>query len=207
MNIAKATFVLIATSGLVGCSTTSESPYRDPGEVRGRTVDFTTYDFQQCANALADDILSDSTLAEKIKRSFAPGKTPIVVVRFENLTYQHAATDKLKEVMLETIMERLQKSGRFDFMDRRADRLIVKDWAEERDGAIVADESSEPLKNAQGADYILHATLNEFREGDGRVHDVYYKMSARLISKRIKKSDWVGSKEIRKVSKRSVIGW
>ena len=124
-----------------------------------------------------------------------------------DLTYQHAATDKLKDVMLETISERLQKSGRFDFVDRRADRLIVNDWTEERDGAIVSDELSEPLKNGQGADYILHATLNEFREGDGRTHDVYYKMSARLINKKTKKNDWVGSKEIRKVSKRSVIGW
>ena len=197
---------VVAVSSL-GCSTSPESPYRDPGEVRGRTVDFTTYDFQQCANALVDDILSDALLTKKINKSFGSDRTPTVVVRFENLTYQHAATDKLKDVMLETISERLQKSGRFDFVDRRADRLIVNDWTEERDGAIVSDELSEPLKNGQGADYILHATLNEFREGDGRTHDVYYKMSARLINKKTKKNDWVGSKEIRKVSKRSVIGW
>ena len=207
MKIKIVALAFLVAAVLVGCTTQPSSLYRDPGEVRGRTVDFTTYDFQQCANALVDDILSDAILSKKLKSSFDSDRTPIVVVRFENLTYQHAATDKLKEVMLETISERLQKSGRFEFVDRRADRLIVNDWTEERDGAIVDDDASAPLKNAQGADYILHATLNEFREGEGRVNDVYYKMSARLINKKTKKNDWVGSKEIRKVSQRSVIGW
>lgn len=205
MNI-RIIVALCVASALLGCSTPS-SPYRDPGEGRGRTVDFTTYDFQQCANALADDILSDPVFTKKINEAFDADCTPIVVARFENLTYQHDATDKLKEVTLETIMERLQKSGRFDFVDRRADGLIASDWIDERDGVSVADDAAESIKNAKGADYILHATLTEFREGDNRVHDVYYKMSARFINKRTKNNDWVGSKEIRKVSKRAAIGW
>ena len=207
MNVRNCALAVIVAGVSVGCSTSSNSPYRDPGEVRGRTVDFTTYDFQQCANALVDDILRDVLLAKKIDQTFGSGKIPIVVARFENLTYQHAATDKLKEVMLEAIMERLQKSGRFEFVDRRTEKMIAKDWADEQDGVIVADGASEPLKNARGADYILHATLNEFREGEGRVNDVYYKMSAQLIDKKTKKIDWFGSKEIRKVSRRPVVGW
>ena len=215
MKLGKLTSATLVAIAMVGCSTSPSSPYRDPREVRGRTVDFTTYDFQQCVNALVDDMLSDEKLTEKIKASFGSDRKPIVVTGFENETYQHnldsrpdaTKTDKLKVVLLETMTERLLKSGQFECMDRRDEGVIVGDWRKERDGAIVDNDASASLKDARGADYILHVTLYEFREGEGRIHDVYYKMSAKLTNKKTKRPDWIGSKEIRKVSQRPIVGW
>lgn len=189
-----------------GCASAPESPYRNPGEARGRTTDFTTYDFQQCATALTDSLLGNAALERRIKAQFAD-KTPLVAIRLENLTYQHAATDKLKEAMLGSMQKRLLDSERFDFVDRKAERLIADDAIDEIDGVIVADGEAAELKNARGADYILAGELEEFREGDGRVHDTYYKMTMKLHNKHTKKVDWIGEKEIRKVSTRPVVGW
>ena len=189
-----------------GCATEPESPYRDPGELRGRTTDFTTYDFQQCATALTDSLLGNAGLARRIKAQFAD-RTPLIAIRLENLTYQLSATDKLKRAMFNTIQSRLLDSGRFDFVDREGERLIVNDTVGEIDGPVVADGKSAELKNAEGADYLLAGELEEFREGDGRVHDTYYKMTLKLLNKHTKRVDWSGEKEIRKVSTRPIVGW
>lgn len=192
-----------------GCSTDdggSGSPYRDPEEMRGRDTGFTTYDVQQCATALIDSLLGDDDLDATIKTQFQ-GKRPRVAVVLHNLTYQLSATDKLKKSMLSTIESRLNKSKRFKFVDRRAMKLLVDDTLDEMNGVTVRDGGAAALKNADGVDYILVGELEEFREGDGRVHDTYYKMTAKLLNKHTKETDWIGEKEIRKVSKRPFVGW
>jgi PBP1b-binding outer membrane lipoprotein LpoB len=196
----------VLTVSFVGCTTASESPYRDPGEMRGRTTDFTTYDVQQCATALIDSLLANHNLDARIKRQFGD-KTPLVAIRLENLTYQLSATDKLKKSMFNTIESRLLDSGRFEFVDRSAEKLIVDDTIREMDGAIVKDGAAAGLKDSAGVDYILAGELEEFREGDGRIHDTYYKMTVKLYNKHTKRIDWSGAKELRKVSTRPVVGW
>ena len=190
---------------VLGCAST-ESPYRDPGELRGRTTDFTTYDVQQCATSLIDSLLGNRALERRIKEQFGD-RVPVVAIRLENLTYQLSATDKLKKSMFNTIESRLLNSGRFDFVDRAAENLLIDDVIHEMDSGIVAEGSEHGLGDAAGADYILAGELDEFREGDGRVHDTYYKMTVKLYNKRTKRIDWSGEKEIRKVRTRPIVGW
>jgi len=196
--------VLVAL--FAGCASDPESVYRDPGEMRGRTTDFTTYDVQQCAATLIDSLLGDDDLDATIKTQFK-GKRPRVAVVLQNLTYQLSATDKLKKSMLSTIESRLNKTKRFKFVDRRAMKLLVDDTIEEMNGVTVRDGGVAALKNADGVDYILVGELEEFREGDGRVHDTYYKMTVKLLNKHTKETDWIGEKELRKVSTRPLVGW
>ena len=56
----------VASLALVcGCASTSNSPYRDPTEVRGSGTRFTSYDFQQCAITLVDSMLSNAGLERR----------------------------------------------------------------------------------------------------------------------------------------------
>jgi len=206
-NATIATILRIVTVAVLsGCAVSPESPYRDPGEMRGRTTDFTTYDVQQCATALIDALLGSRNLDGRIRRQFGD-KIPVVAIRLENLTFQLSATDKLKKSMFKTIESRLLDSGRFEFVDRRAEQLIVGDTIHEMNGVIVKDGGAAGLKDVEGVDYILAGELEEFREGDGRIHDTYYKMTVKLYNKHTKRIDWSGDKEIRKVSTRPVVGW
>ena len=209
----KSTFVWISVAilaiGTLGCNTSTyeyESPYRDPGEMRGRTTDFTTYDVQQCAIALVDDLLGNAELSRRLAAQF-PDRKPLVAIRLENHTYQLSATDKLKRSMFNTIESRLLNSGRFDFRDRSAEQLLVDDTLDEQNGVLVDDATSAEWKDAKGVDYILMGELLEFREGDGVIHDTYYKLTMKLQNKRTKNIDWSGEKEIRKVSTRPTVGW
>lgn len=190
----------------VGCSTAPESPYRDPGEMRGRTTDFTTYDMQQCATYLVDQLLGDAALDKRLKAQFGDS-SPSVAVRIENLTYQLSVTDKLKKAMFNAIETRLLNSERFEFVDRSAERLIVGDTVGEIDSGMVTEGSTASIGTAKGVDYILVGELEEFREGDGRVNDTYYAMTVKLLNKRTNRVDWSGRKEIRKVSSRPLVGW
>jgi len=198
--------IVVLFIGEVGCSSKYESPYRDPGEMRGRTTDFTTYDVQQCVIALVDDLLSNEELGRRLAAQF-PYRKPLVAIRLENLTYQHSATDKLKISMFNTIESRLLNSGRFDFRDRSAEKILVGDTLDEKDSVLVDDATSAEWKDAKGVDYLLMGNLLEFREGDGRIHDTYYKMTMKLQNKRTKNIDWSAEKEIRKVSTRAIVGW
>ena len=205
-NLIMANFLIVVTMLFEGCASAPESPYRDPGEMRGRTTDFTTYDIQLCTTALIDSLLGNAGLDMRIKRQFGD-KIPLVAIRLENLTYQLSATDKLKKSMFNTIESRLLDSGRFEFVDRSAEKLIVDDTVHEMDGVIVKDGGAADLKDVSGVDYILVGELEEFREGDGRIHDTYYKMTVKLYNKHTKRVDWSGEKEIRKVSTRPIVGW
>ncbi len=198
--------VLTAGCGTWGDGDASGSPYRDPGEMRGRTTDFTTYDIQQCATTLTDSLLGNAALEKKIKAQFG-NKVPLVSIKLENLTYQLSATDKFKKSMFNTIEARLLDSGRFEFVDRAAEKLVIDDTIQEKDGLSVANGAAAKLKNAAGVDYLLIGELEEFREGDGRIHDTYYKMTVKLLNKHTRRVDWSGGKEIRKVSKRPLVGW
>ena len=57
------------------------------------------------------------------------------------------------------------------------------------------------------ADYTLVGSLIEDRIVTKEGADCYYKLSMRLVNRRTDKPDWSGEKELRKVTKRPLVGF
>ena len=207
MNIQKTAALMVSGVALAlagGCVSSGTSPYRDPTEARGRTTNFTSYDLQQCAAAAIDSMLANRVLDQRIREQF-PGRRPVVsVMPIRNETYQLGLR---LDSMAETIRSRLVNSGKFDFVDRRADSVMTSELVRDMESPLVADGEANGFKTQVAANYLLTGSLVEIRDSDGQTHDTYYKLTLNLLNKRTGRIDWSGEKELRKVSTRPVVGW
>lgn len=161
-----------------GC-VTSDSPYRPPDEPRGETIRITSYDLQQCAVAVIDSMLANRNLDQRLREQFPgfPKKRPVIVVELENMRNSTLQMGLRLDSMMDTIRSRLVNSSKFDFVEYGGD-----------------------------ADYTLEGSLVEDRIVTKHGTDCYYKLSMRLLNRRTDKFDWSGEKELRKVTKRPLVG-
>lgn len=203
MKINRLSYLAVLPLLACGC-VSSESPYRDPGEVRGTSTDFTSYDFQQCAVAMVDSMLSSGSLDRKIARQFPANSVPLVaVLPVSNHTYKIFDLRSMT-VAIET---RLSNSEKFEFVDRGAEQTLIDDKLHDADSPLTGDAGVTDFGNHQRTDYILTGELNEIREKDGRTRESYYKLTMKLLNKKTGKIDWSDEKELRKVSRRPAVGW
>lgn len=204
MKIFCASCCMACMAFMFGCASSSESPYRDPSEVRGSGTEFTSYDFQQSAIAMVDSMLSNAELEKCIKSQFADGRLPVIAVMpIENRTY------KIFELrsMSKSIESKLVASGKFRFVDRDAEKLLLAEMIHDTESALTGDAGATDFGNHFRADYLLSGELNEIRDTYGETRESYYKLTMKLINKKTGSIDWSGEKEIRKVSTRPVVGW
>ncbi|MBR6374359.1 MAG: penicillin-binding protein activator LpoB [Victivallales bacterium] len=206
MRISSNLAYVVAVVSLVlvsGCASTSNSPYRDPTEVRGSGTRFTSYDFQQCAITMVDSMLSNAELERKIREQFG-SRTPVVA-----LASVANKTDRIFELrsMEQAIETRLVNSGRFDLIDRKAEKLLIDEKTHDAESVLTSDAGATDFGDQARADYLLTGKLINDTDSDGRTRDVYYQLTMKLINKKTGKIDWSGEKEIRKVSTRPTVGW
>ena len=194
---------VLALAFAEGCATSPESPYRDPGEVRGGGTDFTSYDFQQSAIAMVDSMLSNAELDRKIKAQFAAATPVVAIMPVSNRTYRIFDLRGLAQA----VESKLVNSGRFEFVDRDAESIIVSEKIHDADSALTGNAEVSDFGGAARADYLLTGELNEIRDSYGKTRESYYRLTMKLLNKKTGKIDWVGEKEIRKVSTRPAVGW
>jgi len=168
----------VAVALVAGCVTT-DGTYRTPDGPRGGTIGITSYDLQQCAVAVIDSMLANRNLDQRLREQFPgfPKKRPVIVVELENIRNSTLQMGVRLDSMMDTIRSRLVNSSKFDFVEYGGD-----------------------------ADYTLVGSLIEDRIVTKEGADCYYKLSMRLVNRRTDKSDWSGEKELRKVTKRPLVG-
>ena len=203
--LVSAAMTLLFTCGCVSTSDSqySDSPYRDPTEVRGRGTDFSSYDFQQSAIAMVDLMLSNANLERKIREQF-DGKPPVVAIMpVVNRTHRIFEFRSM-ELAIES---KLVNSNKFDFIDRKAENILAEEKTHDAESVLTNEAGATDFGNLARADYLLTGEINEFLDSYGRTHDRYYKLTMKLLNKKTGKIDWSGEKEIRKVATRPSIGW
>ena len=202
-NFRKVAAVSSAIVLVCGCVSTIDSPYRDPGEPRGVGTEFTAYDFQQSAIAMVDSMLSSSVLDEKIKRQFNGSRPIVKVMPVANRTYRIFDLSGLSQ----GVETRLLNSGRFDFVDRNAEKMLIDEKTHDDDSVLTGGNEATDFGNHARADYLLSGELIEVRDAYGKTRESYYKLTMKLLNKKTGMIDWSGEKEIRKVATRPTVGW
>ena len=199
------TFGLAVASAVfvAGCVSSNSSPYRDPTEVRGTTTEFSSYDFQQCAAAMVDSMLANANLDGRLKEQFASRRPVVSIMPVENKTFRIFDL----RPMTDTIQSKLVNSGKFDFTDRGAEKMMTDEMTRDMDSVMIADDQAAAAKTHAASDYIMTGVLAEIREAGGRTHESYYKLTMRLFNRRTGKIDWSAEKELRKVGNRPALGW
>lgn len=195
---------LVSMCLLTGCQTTVS--YQDPSSItKPLSTNFTAQDFQQCAAALTDSMLSNPGLIAKLAKQFGDDIPTISIGKISNKTYAMGLGDKFGPMINDAISETLINSGKFNFIADRAE--IARELQEEENDVTV--DPSKTLSYGTGAvsDYVITGNLVEMREEQGRVKDVYYKLTLQLNNKRTGLIEWKSSKDIRKVRSRAAVSF
>lgn len=190
---------------VAGCASTA---YRDPNDAPQNVHwRFSRYDFQLCSVAMTEDLLSDAQLAGRLRRQFPDRRPVLEMAHVENATLQHGID---LSIMTDTIRMRIQKAGLFDIVDHgRLDAKMSRRIIAEVNQGLVQPQALEPFGQQRSSDYYLVGRLIEDNPGygDGRVREVYYKLSLQLYNRRTGVFDWMGEKELLKARVKGVFGW
>ena len=189
-------------SVICGCAS-PKATYVDPTEARTHSTAFTAYDFQQCASAMVDSMLANSSLDRKLRAQFQARPT-ISVSHIANRTMQLGLQ---LDTIATSMRTRLVNSDKFDYVDQTMDKPLIIDIGNDKDNPLNDPSQTIDFGQQRPSDYLLYGELIELRETEGRVRDVYYKLTLNLRNKRTGRIDWTDEKEIRKTSTRPVVGW
>ena len=192
-----------ATAVFIGCATPPS--YRDAGEVRTLSRNFTHSDYEQTANAMIDSLKSNPNFLANLKEFQAanPGQRPkIAITPIENHTRQ--MTLKL-DVINDTIRTGILNTGLFRFVGN--ENKVAQRKFKEENGVLVAPGASSGFSNQTGANYLLSGTLTELDDEGGRTKENVYILSMQLDNLVSGETEWAERKSIRKESKRAGLGW
>ncbi len=191
-------FVLV----LAGCATTSTGPaanvrYSDPTAVETTTIDFGSTDLQQIAETMVNGLLTFPPIVQLTSE-----RRPVVFVEMiKNKTREHIDT----EAITDTISTKLIQSGKFRFTDRTKVDAILKELQYQSSG-LVEESTMAQLGKQIGAEFMLYGNFSAIEKTAGRVKDLYYKFTLKLLNVETGIIEWQDEKEIRKVAKRKMIG-
>jgi uncharacterized protein (TIGR02722 family) len=179
-----------------GCATTVQ--YDDPTSAQALSNDFGSSDLQQIAESMMNSLLAFQPIVELTAQ-----RRPVVVVeRVKNKTMQHIDT----EAITDTIRAKLVNSGKFRFIDPTTDQQTVNQFNRQDFGGLVNRNTAVQHGQQYGAEYQLTANLTEITQSAGRADNTYYKFTMSLKSMKTGILEWTGEREIRKISKRPVLG-
>ncbi|AFL67625.1 penicillin-binding protein activator LpoB [Sulfurospirillum barnesii] len=194
--------VAVATFLFTGCATTggagrvdgdSNVAYGDAKAVETVTADFGSTDLQATAEMMTQSLLE----SRYIMKAQQPPKIRLRDVK--NQTYEHIDT----KAITDKIRIKLLKSGSVRFL---ADKSNLSQVNDERDLTETATKKK-TLKAMTDSDYIVTGTVRSIKKANANVQDVYYNISLELVDPQSGEILWADEKEIRKVSKKSSLGW
>uniref|UniRef100_A0A7C5US75 Penicillin-binding protein activator LpoB n=1 Tax=candidate division CPR3 bacterium TaxID=2268181 RepID=A0A7C5US75_UNCC3 len=195
-------FVIISF-GVAGCATTGGSgssprvAYSDATAVETTTIDFGSTDLQQIAETMVNSMLTFPPIVQ-----LTTERRPVIFVEsIKNKTREHIDT----EAITDTISTKLIQSGKFRFVDRTKVNEVLKELQYQSSGIV--DESTRAQFGKQiGAEFMLYGNLTAIEKMAGRVKDLYYKFTLKLMNVETGIIEWQDEKEIRKIATRKMIG-
>lgn len=197
MKTALALASLMALS--TGCATTPDVKYGDAASAKPLSTDFGSSDLQQIAETMVDSLMTFPPVVELTSQ-----KRPVLSVdKVKNKTMQHIDTESITD----SVRAKMIKSGKFRFIDRTTDDAAIEEIKIQQESGLVNKKDAVNFGTQSGAEFILTSNFSEIKQKSGNVTDVYYKFTMNLKNLRTGVLEWSDEKEIRKVSKKPLIGY
>jgi uncharacterized protein (TIGR02722 family) len=179
---------------LSGCQTNVD--YGDAYAVETLTVDFGSTDLQMIAEKMVDSLVRTPVLGTE---------RPVVYVHeIKNKTMEHIDTKNITD----KIRVALLRSGkaRFTASSDIPDDLIAQIESQSASRGIVDPATAKRFGKQVGADMMIFGEFTSINKKEGRTKDIYYKFTMNLVDIESGLIEWADEKEIRKSSKRPLIG-
>ncbi|WP_306438057.1 penicillin-binding protein activator LpoB [Candidatus Venteria ishoeyi] len=181
---------------LSGCTSTVQ--YGDPTAVETVDIQFGSTDLQQIAAKMVDSLLTFPVVQQ-----ITTQQRPVLFVdTVRNKTTEHIDMESITD----SIVNKLLRSGKFQFLDKASRDAVRKELAYQHGGGMVNINTATPKMRQLGAQYMIHGNLSSITKGSKSTRDVYYKFTLKLIDLETGLLTWQDEKEIRKNIKRTIFG-
>lgn len=189
-----ALMVLFAMS-LSACTTVK---YGDATDVETVNVAFGSTDLQQTAKKMVGSFLTFPGVAEITSN----GRPVMFVDAIKNKTSEHIDMESITD----TISTQLLQSGKFRFVDPSRVEAVMKQLDYQKNSGLVDQNKAVNVGRQVGARYMMYGNLSSIVKREGRMKDVYYKFTMKLIDLETGLLEWQEEKEIRKQRKKGLLG-
>lgn len=196
IKILKTLTLFIVAFSLSNCA--SKIAYEDATETETVSIDFGSTDLQITAEKMVDSLLSFPPVVDITSK-----RRPVMFVdSIKNKTTEHIDTESITD----TIQTKVLRSGKFRFVDMTKVESVRKQLEFQQKSGMVRQDTAVALSRQIGAEYMLYGNLSSIVKRGGKVKDVYYKFTMKLMHLESGIVEWQDEKEIRKQKKRSTFG-
>jgi uncharacterized protein (TIGR02722 family) len=196
MRVAIAASVLAVF--MVGCASTVNRV--DPNTVTDLSGRWNDTD----SRLVAEEMITDCLRRPWLQRATAAkgGKLPVIIIgTVRNRSNEHiAVTTFTKDLERE-----LLNDGRVQFVASKGEREEVREEREDQQRNASAS-TMKALRNETGADFMLIGNIDQINDAKGGTTVRTYQVNLELVDLESNQKVWIGTKDIKKVVKRSAFG-
>lgn len=180
--------VSLSTVILISCSSTPTVSYQDPNRVETVTADYGSNDLQTLAESMSRSLLRSPIILN------APTPPLVTVAPVKNKTAEYIDTG----LITNKIETQLLKSGQVRFAVKNAEMNNQISELNRQNSGLYSKETAVQTGNMQGSQYRIEGEIGSIVKSNGKIKDVFYNLTLRLINNSTGVYEWADEKEIRK---------
>ncbi len=194
-------FIILILLGFlaVGCATqVNRVDSRTVTDLSGRWNDT---DSKEVAAEMIEDSLKRPWISNFLKDN---NNTPptILVGTIRNKSSEHISTD----TFIKDIERAFINSGEIDVVAGGSQRAELRAELEDQQ-SFASEASRKALAQSTGTDFLLQGVVNSITDSKKGTTSIFYQVDLELTNVETNRKVWIGSKEIKKVIKRSKSSW
>lgn len=173
--------------------------YQDATAIETTSIDFGSTDLQQISTKMVDSLLTFPVIVDITNK-----RRPVVFVdSIKNKTLEHIDT----EAITDTIRTRIIRSGKFRFVDMSKMTTLQQQMAHQNNSGMVNTSTAAKMGRQIGAEFMIYGNFSSIVKKNGAYKDVYYKFTMNMMDIETGIIEWSDEKQIRKIARRSQLGW
>jgi hypothetical protein len=171
----------------------------DPYAAASITNNFSGGDLNAAVKNLSDSLLRSKNMSEVFQ-----ARQPVMFLgHLENRTAEHIDVRALGESML----TELSKAGAFRVVDMNRMDDILNQIEIQNYRSLVNPDTALKAGNLVGAEYMLYGSLSSIEQRSSRSKESYYKLNLKLLNLEQGIVTWTDEYQVRKLSRKKMIGW
>lgn len=188
IRLAKVTALAGIAALMTACASGPQVKYGDAKAIETVTADFGSTDLQTIAESMTRSLLQSKAIS-------GSREAPLITVApVKNKTSEYIDT----RMITNKIETQLLKSGQVRFAVRASDMKNQVGELVRQNSGLYAPDSSAKIGQMQGAKYRIEGEIGSIVKSDGKIKDVFYNFSLRLINNESGVYEWADEQEIRK---------
>lgn len=192
--------VIFLVAGMIGGCATKRVTRISPDEAIDLSGRWNDTDSRLVAETMVQEALSRPWVDNFGQRYHKP--PTVIVGTVVNRSHEHINV----QTFIKDLERELTNSGRVQFVASKAERQEIREERSDQKTHATRKTAKEMGKE-RGADYMLKGTINSIQDEERGTKLVYYQVTLEIVDIESNVKVWFGDKKIKKIIKKSRIGF